>query len=87
MCPDIEYQHALALENLPTVAKHHNDICGHTFESICNDSSLKLKKLLLPLYKCKYNLRHKRTFNEPKCKTDRAKNSFTVASCSLGNRS
>ena len=26
ICPGIEYQDALALVNLPTVAKHHNDI-------------------------------------------------------------
>ena len=45
ICPGIEYQHTLALVNLPTVAKHHNDICRRTFESICNDSGSKLKKL------------------------------------------
>ena len=85
ICPGIEYQHALALVNLPTVAKHHNDICKHTFENICNDSGHKLKKLLPPLYDCKYNLRHARTFNLPRCKTNRFKNSFIMASCSLVN--
>ena len=85
ICPGIEYQHALALVNLPTVAKHHNDICKHTFENICNDSGHKLKKLLPPLYDCKYNLRHARTFNLPRCKTNRFKNSFLMASCSLVN--
>ena len=87
-CPGIEYQpeYALVLVNLPTVAKHHNDICRRTFESICNDSGSKLKKLLPPLHECKYKLRHKRTFNEPRCKTTRAKNSFIMASCSLANR-
>ena len=85
ICPGIEYQHALALVNLPTVAKHHNDICKHTFENICNDSDHKLKKLLPPLYDCKYNLRHARTFNLPRCKTNRFKNSFIMASCSLVN--
>ena len=85
ICPGIEYQHALALVNLPTVAKHHNDICKHTFENICNDSGHKLKKLLPPLYDCKYNLRHAHTFNLPRCKTNRFKNSFIMASCSLVN--
>ena len=84
--PGIEYQYALELVNLPTVAKHHNDICRRTFESICDDSGLKLKKLLPPLHKCKYKLRHTRTFIEPGCKTNRAKNSFIMASCSLANR-
>ena len=73
ICHGIEYQHVLALENLPTVAKHHNDICRRAFGSICNDSGSKLKKLLPPLHVCKYNLRHKRTFNELRCKTNRAK--------------
>ena len=83
ICPGIEYQYALVLVNLPTVAKHHNDICRRTFESICNDSGSKLKKLLPPLHECKYKLRHTRTFNEPRCRTNRAKNSFIMASCSL----
>ena len=34
----MEYQHALALTNLPSVAEHHSDICKRTFESIFNDS-------------------------------------------------
>ena len=34
----MEYQHALALTNLPSVAEHHSDICERTFESIFNDS-------------------------------------------------
>ena len=72
ICLGIEYQHALVLVNLPTVEKHHNDICRRTFESICNDSGSKLKKLLPPLHECKYKLRHTRTFNEPRCKTNRA---------------
>ena len=84
--PGIEYQYALVLVNLPTVAKHHNDICARTFESTCNDSGSKLKKLLPPLHYCKYKLRHTCPFNEPRCKTNRAKNSFIMASCSLANR-
>ena len=32
ICPGIEYQYALVLVNLPTVAKHHNNICRRTFE-------------------------------------------------------
>ena len=50
ICPGIEYQYALVLANLSTVAKHHNDICRRTFESICNDSGSKLKKLLPHLH-------------------------------------
>ena len=32
ICPGMEYQHALALANLPSVAEHHSDICKRTFE-------------------------------------------------------
>ena len=72
ICPGIEYQYALVLVNLPTVAKNHNGICRRTFESICNDSGSKLvlKKLLPPVHECKYKLRHTRTFDEPRCKTN-----------------
>ena len=76
ICPGTEYQYALVLVNLPTLAKHHNDICRRTFESICNDSGSKLKKPLPPLHECKYKLRHTRTFKEPRCKTNRAKKQF-----------
>ena len=65
ICPGMEYQHALALSNLPS-AEHHTDICKRTFESIFNDSGHKLKKLLPPLHENKYNLRHTRSFSIPR---------------------
>ena len=76
ICPGIEYQQALALMSLPTVAEHHHNICTRTFESIMSDPNHKLRKLLPPLYKSNYNLRHARTFTLQRCKTDRFKNSF-----------
>ena len=39
ICPGIEYQQALALMNLPTVAEHHHNICTGTFESIMSDQN------------------------------------------------
>ena len=66
ICPGIEYQHAIALLNLPTVANYHDDVRRYTFESTCNDSGSKLKKLLPLLHGCKYNSRHTYTLNEPK---------------------
>ena len=47
----IEYQQALALMSLPTVAEYHHNICPRTFESIMSDPNHKLRKLLPPLYK------------------------------------
>ena len=47
-CPSMEYQHALVLANLSSVAEHHSDICKSMLESIFNDSGHKLRKLLAP---------------------------------------
>ena len=85
ICPGIEYQQALALMSLPTVAEHYHNICTRTFESIMSDPNHKLRKLLPPLYKSNYNLRHARTFTLPRCKTHRFKNSFFMASGRIVN--
>ena len=80
ICPGIEYQKALALMSLPTVAEHHHNICTRTF-----DPNHKLRKLLPPLYKSNYNLRHAHTSTLPRCKTNRFKNSFFRASGRIVN--
>ena len=87
ICPGIEYQQALAQMSLPTVAEHHQNICMRTFECIISDSNHKLRKLLPPLFKSNYNLRHARTFTLPRCKTNRFKNSFFMASSRIVNNS
>ena len=76
ICPGIEYQQALALMSLPTVAEHHHNICTRSFESIMSDPNHKLRKLLPPLYRSNYNLRHERTLTLLCCKTNGFKNSF-----------
>ena len=85
ICPGIEYQQALALMSLPTVAEHHHNICTRTFESIMSDPNHKLRNLLPPPYKSNYNLRNARTFTLPRCKTNRFKNSFFMASGRIVN--
>ena len=85
ICPGIEYQQALTLMSLPTVEEHHHNICTRTFESIMSEPNHKLRKLLPPLYKSNYNLRHARTFTLPRCKTNRFKNSFFMASGRIVN--
>ena len=79
ICPGIEYLQALAFMSLPTVAEHH--ICTRTFGCIMSDSNHKLRRLLPPLYKSNYNLRHARTFTLPRCKTNR----FKVVEHSFGS--
>ena len=64
------------LMSLPTVVEHHHNICTRTFESIMSDLNHKLRKLLPPLYKSNYNLRHARTFILLRAKTNTFKNSM-----------
>ena len=85
ICPGIEYQQTLALMSLPTVAEHHHNICTRTFESIMSDPNHKLRNLLPPPYKSYYNLTNARTFTSPRCKTNRFKNSFFMASGRIAN--
>ena len=80
ICPGIEYLQALALMSLPTVAEHHYNICKRTFVCIMNNPNHKLRKLLPPLHSSKYDLRHAQKFTLPRCKTNRFKNSFIMAS-------
>ena len=72
---------------LPTVAEHHHNICKRTFKRIMNDPNHKLRKLLPPLHSSKYDLRHARKFTLPRCKTNRFKNSFIMASSRIVNNS
>ena len=85
ICPGIEYQQALALMSLPTVAEHHHNICARLFESTISVLNHKLRKFLPPLCKSNYYLRHARTFTLPRCKTNRFKNSFFMASGRIVN--
>ena len=73
------------IHGLPTVAEHHHNICTRTFESIMSDPNHKLRKLLPPVYKSRYNLRHAHTSTLPRCKTNRFKNSFLGASGRIAN--
>lgn len=85
ICPGLDYQQALTSMNLLTVKEHHNNICMRTFDNIMNDPNHKLNKLLPPRYKSNYKLRHARTFTLPRCKTNRFKNSFFMASSRMVN--
>ena len=56
-------------------------LCKKTFLLIANDPAHRLHNMLqLSGLSC-YNLRCKRRFAIPKCKTERFKNSFLVRSC------
>ena len=58
-------------------------LCRKTFKNIVEDPNHKLHSLLPPVnVEYQYNLRNKRFFRLPNCKTNRFKNTFMIASAS-----
>ncbi|KAK2571107.1 hypothetical protein P5673_003666 [Acropora cervicornis] len=57
------------------------NLCKKTFSSIANDPAHRLYSMLPFSGPSHYNLRLKRRFVIPKCRTERLKNSFLVRSC------
>ena len=76
LCPGIEYQQGLEFTSLPKVTEHHHNICTRTFKCVMSDPNHKLRKLLRPVHKSNYNLRHARTFTLPCCEKNRFKDIF-----------
>ena len=64
-----------------TPVPSHGSTCKKTFLSIANDPAHRLHNMLQSSGPSCYNLRCKRRFAIPKCKTERFKNSFLVRSC------
>ena len=81
MCPDLNYNEALTRMDLVSINEHHSNLCNNFFHDILNDKSHRLHYLLPPLHKStRYTLRRTRTFDVPKVKTNRAKNTFIISS-------
>ena len=81
MCPDLNYNEALTRMDLVSINEHHSNLCKNFFNEILNDKSHRLHYLLPPLHKStRYTLRRTRTFDVPKVKTNRAKNTFIISS-------
>ena len=81
MCPDFNYNEALTRMDLVLINEHHSNLCNNFFNDILNDKSHRLHYLLPPLQKStRYILRRTRTFDVPKVKTNRAKNTFIISS-------
>ena len=79
--PSANYTDALEACNLVSLYDRREVLSTSLFREICNDSSHKLHHLLPEVNKCRSNLRSKRTFNVPICKTNRLKNSFMYSNC------
>ena len=81
ICPEKAYRKALELSNIMSINDYIASLCKKTFLSIANDPAHRLHNMLQSSGPSCYNLRCKRRFAIPKCKTERFKNSFLVRSC------
>ena len=77
--PDMSYQDCLDRLGLPTLKERRNELCKRLFDSIANNSGHKLHNLLPPRNEQSYCLRHQRTYNLPRSRTDRFRQSFVYA--------
>ena len=76
ICPGLAYRKALELSNIMSINDYIVSLCKKTFLSIANDPAHRLNNTLQSSGPSCYNLRCKRRFKIPKCKTERFKNSF-----------
>ena len=81
ICPGLAYRKALELSNIMSINGYIASLCKKTFLSIATDPAHRLHNILQSSGPSSDNLRCKRCFAIPKCKTERFKNSFLVRSC------
>ena len=72
---------ALESSNIVSINDYVASLCNKTFTSIVNDWTHRLHSMLQFREPSRYELRHKRRFVVPKCKTERFKNSFLMRFC------
>ena len=65
--------------HLETAVERRNELCKRLFDSIANNSGHKLHNLLPPRNEQSYCLRQQRTYNLPRSRTDRFRQSFVYA--------
>lgn len=74
--PDLSYNEALSVLETTTLFERRKVLNDRLFKDIVENSSHKLSKLLPPRNTSTANLRKRRLFQLPICKTNRFKNSF-----------
>ena len=78
--PGLNYNEELTRTDLVPVNEHHRNLYNSLFNDILNNKSHRLRYFLPPLLKdTRYTLRHTKTFDVPKVKTNRAKNTFILS--------
>jgi hypothetical protein len=73
--PFVRYSDALQQLNLPSLEQRRTHLCENFFKKM-TDPQHRLYDMLSPAVSNNYNLRKKRKFAVPKCRTERYKNSF-----------
>ena len=73
--PQLSYEEALHATKLPFLEQRREQLSKHFFKEMC-DPSHKLFHILPETKSTKYNFRKEKTFDLPKCKTNRYKKSF-----------
>ena len=79
--PFTPYCDALACANLEKLSERREAITTKLFDTISHDEDHKLHHLLPPSNDCCVNLRQKRKFPAPRCKTKRLMNTFIYSNC------
>ena len=79
--PFISYSEALAASNLAPLCDRRDSLTVKLFNEISVDKNHKLHALLPERDTSNVNLRSKRNFNIPICKTNRLRNSFIYSNC------
>lgn len=74
--PQVSYADALVASDLTTLYERREMLTTKLFNEITSNENHKLHSLLPEPNTCNVNLRRKRSFNVPICKTNRLKNSF-----------
>ena len=76
ICPGLAYREALKFLHIDSILDYIANLCKKTFSSIANDPAHRLYSMLPFSGPSRYNLRLKRRFVIPNCRTERLKNSF-----------
>ena len=79
--PFTPYSDALACANLEKLSERREATTTKFFDIISHDGDHKLHHKLPPSNNCSVNLRQKRKFHAPRCKTKRLMNAFIFSNC------
>jgi hypothetical protein len=79
--PGQDDQTATKILNVKPLQDQHEHLREKLFKAAISDPTHKIGKLLPTRNEANYDLRNKRTFNVPRVRTNRLKNTFILAKC------